>query len=386
MKYLTLESYTDFVCIGSECPFTCCQDWKITIDEETDRFYQSVEGKMGELLRSCIHREDGSAWIALREDDKHCPFLNEKGLCSIYIKLGEEHLSNTCTYYPRYMYYEGDICFAGVSISCPEAARFYLTHNDPLLIDYGENEDNTNVKADTDWKLFNHVVRAFTTAVSIAQNRDFLIKERIALITLFVNGFQNRIDEGNDPSEIIGLYSKPEYYSIILNQTGIKNCDLASKVSFATRIMFLFKDIEHLDKKLPELDELIVYFDNPNNSTVDSKVWENAFREADSFSNEIWRENVLVYVLFKYFMPNFSEKDFYEKLMNGVGPVLNMSTVFIALYTVIHGKAPTINYIIMLVTHLSRIIEHNPSIGEIVKKYFQQWGFTDPGFVLRLIS
>ena len=386
MKYLTLESYTDFVCIGSDCPFTCCQDWKITIDEETERFYQSVEGKMGELLRSSIRCEDGSSWIALREEDKHCPFLNEKGLCNIYINLGEEHLSNTCTYYPRYMFYEGDICFAGVSISCPEAARFYLTHEEPLLIDFGENDENTNVGSNTDWELFNRSIRSFTTAVSIAQNRGFSIKERIALVTLFVNGFQGCVDEGRDPSEIIGLYSNPVYYGIILDQTGIKKCDLASKVSFVTGIMFLFKDTEYLDKKLPELDELIVYFEKPENSNVDSKVWENAFIEVNSPNNEIWRENILVYILFKYFMPHFSEKDFYERFMKGIGLVLNMSTCITALYRVVHGETPTIDYVIMLISRLSRIVEHNSSVSDTVTSYFRQKGFTDPGFVLRLIS
>lgn len=386
MKYLTLESYTDFECIGSDCPFTCCQDWKITIDEKTDRFYQSVEGKMGEQLRKCIHRKDGSAWFALREDDKRCPFLNERGLCSIYIKLGEEHLSDTCTYYPRYMFSEGDICFAGVSISCPEAARFYLTHKEPLLIDFGENDDNTDIGTDTDWVLFNRAIRAFTTAVSIAQNRKIPIKERIALVILFVNGFQRCVDEGKDPSDITGLYSNPDYYDIILEQTHIRICDLTSKVSFATGIFFLFKNSEHLDKKLPELNELIAFFENPQNATVDSKVWENAFSDTNSSNNDIWRENVLVYVLFKYFMPHFSEKDFYEKIMKGIGPVLNLSTCIVALYIVIHGEAPTMDYIIMLVSRLSRFIEHNPTIGETVTKYFTQKGFTDPGFVLSLIS
>ena len=83
MKYLSLETFNDFVCIGSECPFTCCRDWKITIDEETDRFYQSVEGEMGERLRDCIHRDGKDAWFTLREEDDCCPFLNKKGLCDI---------------------------------------------------------------------------------------------------------------------------------------------------------------------------------------------------------------------------------------------------------------------------------------------------------------
>jgi len=386
VKYLTLESFTDFFCIGSECQYTCCQDWKIPIDEETYHFYQSVDGEMGERLKNSIHYESGDAWIILREEDAHCPFLNEEGLCSVYLTLGEGSLSNICASYPRYLYYAGDICFAVVSISCPEAARLYLTHKDPLLIDFGENDDNSGVDPNTDWELFNRAIRVFTTAVSIAQNRDFSVKERVALITLFVNGFQTSVNEESDPSEMTDLYSNPEYYRVILDQTDIRICDLESKVSFVTNILYIFRDTEYLDKKLPELEEVIEYFDDPDNTSVDREVWENAFRQATSSDNEIWRENVLVYVLFKYFMGGLSERDFYERLMTGIGPILNISTCITALYDIIHGEEPSMDYIIMLVTRLSRIVEHNRSVGETVSGYFRKMGFTDPGFLLKLIS
>ncbi len=45
MKYLDLEIYKDFNCIGSECPFSCCGGgWRIIIDDTTDKFYQAVDG------------------------------------------------------------------------------------------------------------------------------------------------------------------------------------------------------------------------------------------------------------------------------------------------------------------------------------------------------
>ncbi len=385
MKYLNLETFTDFVCIGSECPYTCCSGWQITVDEETDRFYKSVDGEMGDRLKNCIQREDGKAWFIMRQDGS-CPFLNENGLCSIYINLGEEHLSNTCTYYPRYAFCEGDIYFAGISISCPVASRFYLTHEEPLLIDFAENDDNSDVNEDTDWELFNRAIRAFTTSVAIAQNRAFTVRERIALVVLFVYGFQNCVDEGCDPSDLIALYSSPENFGSILERTGITSCDLASKTEFSSGILYLFKDVEGLGTKLPEIAELIGYFGGPENTSVDREVWGNAFSNASSQSNEIWRENVLVYILFRYFMKGMSEKDFYDRLMNGLGPVLIMSNVITALYTVMHSENPSMDYIIMLVMRLSRIIEHNSNVCKEVTEYFRRAGYNDPGFVLRLIS
>lgn len=385
MKYLTLETFTDFVCNGFECPLTCCGGWRIIIDQETDRFYQSVEGEMGERLKNCINREDEKARIILGGDG-FCPFLNEKGLCSIYINLGEEHLSNTCTFYPRYTFYEGDICFAGISISCPEAAKTYLTHEQPLLIDFAEDDDMSGVREDVDWELFNRAIRVFTTSVSIAQNRDCSVKERIALVVLFISGFQAYVENGNNPMELINLYSVPENYGSILDQTQVKTSDLKSKASFASSIMSFFTKMENADTKLPEMAELIRYFRDPKNATADSWVWENAFAKATSCDNEIWRENVLVYTLFKYFMPGLSERNFYDSLMLGIGTVLNMTTCIAALYEIMHGKSPEIDYIIMLIARLSRIIEHDRSAGQEINTFFDKAGYNDPGFVLKLIS
>ncbi|MBR4574950.1 MAG: flagellin lysine-N-methylase [Lachnospiraceae bacterium] len=385
MKYLTLESYTDFKCTGSKCPCTCCGGWQIVIDEETDRFYQNVDSELGERLRNNICRDGREAKIILDEEGL-CPFLNETGLCSIQLGLGEEHLSNTCRYYPRYNLFVGDICFAGVSISCPEVSRFYLTHEDPLLIDYAENDDNGYDQHNTDWELFNRAIRTFTTAVAIAQNRDRSVKERIALVILLAGGFQACIDEGRDASEIIGLYSNPEYYNLILDQTGIKTCDLSSKTAFTGGLMSLFGTMRTLDKKLPEISELITFFSDPDHSTVDPPVWEKAFALSSSGDYEIWRENLLVYILFKYFMQGLSEKNFHEKLMSGIGPVLITSTCITALYYIMHGKEPDMDYIIMLVMRLSRLIEHNQEIGREVCNYFMKAGYMDPGYAIRLIS
>ena len=194
------------------------------------------------------------------------------------------------------------------------------------------------------------------------------------------------MDERKDPSELIGLYSNPDYYGAILDQTEIRSCDLESKVSFVTNMVFMFRDTEYLDQKLPELAEIIEYFSNPNHTSVDSKVWEDAFARSVSEENEIWRENVLVYILFKYLMTGLSGKDFYEKLMTGIVSVLSMSTCITALFDVIHHEVPSKDYILMLVSRLSRIIEHNNTAGKAVSGFFKEQGITAPGFVLKLIS
>ena len=75
MKYLDLEFYKDFNCIGSECPYTCCGGgWTIIIDGQTDAFYQSVNGEMGDRLKKNITRKEGFSSFILTEKG-NCPFL-----------------------------------------------------------------------------------------------------------------------------------------------------------------------------------------------------------------------------------------------------------------------------------------------------------------------
>ena len=78
MKYLDLETISDFVCTGSECPYTCCGGgWEIQIDKNTYEYYKSVTGQIGERLERNIEKLDDRIVFKLTPD-KNCPFLNHK--------------------------------------------------------------------------------------------------------------------------------------------------------------------------------------------------------------------------------------------------------------------------------------------------------------------
>ena len=98
MKYLILDELNSFQCIGSDCPYTCCANWKIAIDAESMNFYRNVEGEFGEKLKNSIRTEDGFSFFSLQEG--RCPFLNPQSLCDIYIQLGEANMCSTCKTYP----------------------------------------------------------------------------------------------------------------------------------------------------------------------------------------------------------------------------------------------------------------------------------------------
>ena len=43
--------YSKFKCIANLCEDSCCKDWDIDIDSETERFYMTVTGYTGDKIR-----------------------------------------------------------------------------------------------------------------------------------------------------------------------------------------------------------------------------------------------------------------------------------------------------------------------------------------------
>ena len=43
MKYLISDLYSDYECIGGECPETCCGGWDIVIDDKSYEKYNDLQ-------------------------------------------------------------------------------------------------------------------------------------------------------------------------------------------------------------------------------------------------------------------------------------------------------------------------------------------------------
>lgn len=115
MKNYQPDYYNKFKCIADKCSITCCQEWKIAVDEATNRKWKKLpapdvlsdtpfstdklSGKSNNLSSyTCC--KDGSRVIKL--DEKHrCPFLSKDKLCHLVMTYSDEVLSETCTLFPR---------------------------------------------------------------------------------------------------------------------------------------------------------------------------------------------------------------------------------------------------------------------------------------------
>lgn len=99
------DYYTQFTCIADSCPITCCQEWKIYVDDTTKHNWKTLSAPDsmdadGRKLSSYITKKDGENVIRLLPDHR-CPFLTDNKLCCLVQTYGDSVLSETCTLFPR---------------------------------------------------------------------------------------------------------------------------------------------------------------------------------------------------------------------------------------------------------------------------------------------
>lgn len=105
MKRIHPDYYDKFHCIASACPITCCKEWKIAVDDDTNRQWK----KLAPPDSVHVHKNNLSAYTCIKDgsrvirlDDKHnCPFLSDDKLCRLVTAYGDDVLSHTCTIFPR---------------------------------------------------------------------------------------------------------------------------------------------------------------------------------------------------------------------------------------------------------------------------------------------
>ena len=127
------DYYNDFHCIGGECSFTCCQEWKISVDRNTKKKWRSVTAPLDlkqqnrlpaglsehSSLNKFIKTVDDTDVIGLLPNMK-CPFLDCDHLCRLVKEHGEDMLSVTCHEFPREYHVFPDRTEKALVSCCPE--------------------------------------------------------------------------------------------------------------------------------------------------------------------------------------------------------------------------------------------------------------------------
>lgn len=182
MKEIKPDFYDEFKCTADKCPQTCCQEWKIAVDEVTYSRWKKriISDKKNCRLSDFTNIKDGSRVIKLDENNK-CPFLSKDGLCSIVLKYGDDILSETCDIFPRQIHEFDDRTEYSLVTCCPAVVDMLNKYN---AVDINiENGD----------MLFN--IRKI--AVSVMKNESFSVEMAFMMILYILNDIYLKNDNIN---------------------------------------------------------------------------------------------------------------------------------------------------------------------------------------------
>lgn len=207
MKTYIPKYYKNFKCIAGDCKHSCCIGWEIDIDNETLEFYKNTEGDFGARLKENIAFCEDFAHFILKEDEK-CPFLNESGLCDVYINLGKDKLCEICSEHPRFRNFFGEREEVGLGLCCEAAVKLILANDSKFELTEKE-DDGAIVCEDEDIEYF---LLMRDNIFTILQNREKSLSMRVKEVF-------SRFDidfSGVSLFDWIDVFSKLEYMETTL--------------------------------------------------------------------------------------------------------------------------------------------------------------------------
>ena len=188
-------SFDRFHCIGADCEDTCCVGWGIVVDQATYEKYQNLPGHRiaDKTLVSLVEinpaRTAPGNHAKLRLEGARCPAFQE-GLCAIQKNLGESHIPDLCSKYPRVLNVIGGTLERSLHLSCPEAARLVLNDPDAMVLQEHMEEPLPHrpsslavIAGEPDDRI--HQVR--TVLIEMIQERSLPLWERIVSLGLGVD-------------------------------------------------------------------------------------------------------------------------------------------------------------------------------------------------------
>ncbi len=382
MKRLIMDEYADFECIGGACPATCCCGWQVRIDPKSAERYKAVEGDFGEELREYIKTlKDGRSYFEMQNNGR-CPFLNKDNLCRIYRTLGPEAMCETCQKYPREIYCVGDIQFAAVSISCPEAGRLILGKAEKAQYAYHEDEEGT-YGDNTDWNSFNLAIRTYTTLNGIFQEREFYVRERITAAMIYASRMQELMASKASTEALTQLFQDPDQYASVTALVLAEKRAVAEKVNFVRTFIEAMHRTGRSQELVMGFHEILEYI----SAEVDQneEIWQEAFACFDSNVDESEQEQLLVYLLFRHFMEEYKIKTVWESIVQIVA-FFSAYRCLTALHYINRGEFPDFNWRVLLVARVSRLFEHTRGAWDAILENMKAEGMDSLRFMLHLVN
>lgn len=287
--FITLNCFENFKCTNKNCSDNCCIGWEIDVDDETLKFYKSLEGDFAKKLEKNI--KIGSPGHFIMDKEGRCPFLNKNNLCDIILELGEDKIPYICKNHPRFYTWLEGRTEMGIGIACEEGARLLLT------------EENLYIKGEI--TSLNELEEALTlareTAIFIIKNKNIHYFERL----LIFNEFAKEIDELLFFEDIKGIKEKAKLYKGVnsyIKYEGESGIESLKREDF----LKIYKELEPINKDWEEyLDKLICDLQKLNKKDGEF----NQFLKV----NAKRYENLFIYFVFRYFLKSLDDGELIPK-------------------------------------------------------------------------
>ena len=394
MKVLKPFYYDDFNCIANKCIDSCCIGWNVYIDKNIYKKYKKVRGVFGKKLSNSInrikHNGNDLSYGKIKLKNNICPMMNEEKLCDVYINLGEEYLCNTCKVYPRNINKYGEIYEKNLTMSCPEVARYFVKHKGDFYFNM-DDEELSDLDKDyivnkiCDKNLYNLLWDARSLTMEIIQFKEIEIWKRIVLSKILCDKVQVIINE-NDYENYQSLLNN--FKNEIVNVDIIKSLDKITivpgiKMLFTQTILQLRSNIGIKNEKYLKLIDEYNKLVEKNNTDILIIEIENEFDGFLSKYNNIM-ENLLVYLIYKYFMKAVYTKNLEMEISNVIISYAVIKMLLLARWYK-NNKILNEEDFVEVFYVFSRVIEHNNGFLDILQNNIKDAGYDSVAYMTILV-
>lgn len=304
MEMTAPSYYQKFRCLADACRDNCCRTgWEIEVDEATMDYYRTLPQPQRETVLAGIGRDEEGAFCILPREGQ-CPFLDERGLCSLVLTLGEEHIGDICALHPRYREWFPGRMEIGVGLCCEEAARLILSNPAPAEFETYLTDEDPDDEEEEDAPLSLPLLELRDRLFALAQDRRLPLRRRMANALRLAKSAQEEINRGRIPAADIALSPlepAPEDWRTAL----------AALLETHREMEYLEQDwmdsVTDLEAHLTELD------------------WPGFGAELGERSYEY--EHLCVYLLFRYALKAVYDGDLLGKVWQTVTMVLTMAAL-----------------------------------------------------------
>ena len=306
MLELAPNYYKKFRCLGSECPDTCCQGWRIVLDKKTHDKYtnsrvKTIRQKSEKYIRKNNNPSEVFFSFISMDENNFCPFLNKQDLCSLQTEYGEDMLSSVCDMFPRIKAkYPNEVKLCSLDLSCPEAVRLCLTERDSMHFSFG----NKKIE-DSYIKLFSkndsHALligeKIFNFSFSLIKDQKLELSKSILIINKILeekNKLYENIDiVDNSLNNFKTIFTKE---SLLDFDTSFIKLEFLDKLhSYIQKVIGDLKQFKYIGSTLSTTHyELIKKFSNIDLASENLKKTEKNFLEKfNSHNNFMFRNYYL---------------------------------------------------------------------------------------------